>query len=145
MHIKLINSLLKNIKMKKIENTFSISGYIANDAQIRNFDTASVARFALSVSRPEKNAVGETVYKSALMNFEAWRKNENLDSFDRLKKGEHITVEGYSKPEEWTATDGTKKQRVILVATKFHRTPEVEETPEAPAKKSPKRSKKKAA
>ena len=45
--------------MKKIENTFSISGYIANDAQIRNFDTASVARFALSVSRPEKNAVGE--------------------------------------------------------------------------------------
>lgn len=72
--------------MKKIENTFSISGYIANDAQIRNFDTASVARFALSVSRPEKNAVGETVYKSALMNFEAWRKNENLDSFDRLKK-----------------------------------------------------------
>ena len=88
--------------MKKISNTFELSGFIANDAQIRNFDTASVARFAISVSRAEKNQAGETAYKSALINIEAWRKNENLDSFDRLKKGEHITVTGYFKPEEWT-------------------------------------------
>lgn len=128
--------------MKKIENSFSISGYIANDAQIRNFDTASVARFAISVSRPEKNQTGETAYKSALINLEAWRKNESLDSFDRLKKGELITVTGYFKPEEWVSADGKKNQRVILVATKFHRTPDVEETPEAPAKKTPKKSKK---
>lgn len=128
--------------MKKIENSFSISGYIANDAQIRNFDTASVARFAISVSRPEKNQAGETTYKSALINLEAWRKNESLDSFDRLKKGELITVTGYFKPEEWVSADGKKNQRVILVATKFHRTPDVEGTPEAPAKKTPKKSKK---
>lgn len=128
--------------MKKIENSFSISGYIANDAQIRNFDTASVARFAISVSRPEKNQAGETTYKSALINLEAWRKNESLDSFDRLKKGELITVTGYFKPEEWVSADGKKNQRVILVATKFHRTSDVEETPEAPAKKTPKKSKK---
>lgn len=128
--------------MKKISNTFELSGFIANDAQIRNFDTASVARFAISVSRAEKNHVGETSYKSALINIEAWRKNENLDSFDRLKKGEHITVSGYFKPEEWTGTDGKKNQRTILVAVKFHRTPEVEAKPEASAKKSSKKSKK---
>lgn len=128
--------------MKKISNTFELSGFIANDAQIRNFDTASVARFAISVSRPEKNQVGEIAYKSALINIEAWRKNENLDSFDRLKKGEHITVSGYFKPEEWTGTNGKKNQRIILVAIKFHRTPEEEAKPEASAKKSSKKSKK---
>ena len=101
--------------MKKISNTFELSGFIANDAQIRNFDTASVARFAISVSRAEKNQAGETAYKSALINIEAWRKNENLDSCDRLKKGEHITVTGYFKPEEWTGTDGKKNQRVVRV------------------------------
>ena len=128
--------------MKKISNTFELSGFIANDAQIRNFDTASVARFAISVSRAEKNQAGETAYKSALINIEAWRKNENLDSFDRLKKGEHITVSGYFKPEEWTGTDGKKNQRTILVAVKFHRTPKEEAKPEASAKKSSKKSKK---
>lgn len=128
--------------MKKISNTFELSGFIVNDAQIRNFDTASVARFAISVSRPEKNQAGETIYKSALINIEAWRKNESLDSFDRLKKGEHITVAGYFKPEEWTGADGKKNQRIILVATKFHRTPEAEDKPEASTKKISKKSKK---
>lgn len=128
--------------MKKIENTFSLSGYVATDAQIRNFDNASVARFAISVSRPEKNQAGETIYKSALINIEAWRKNESADSFGLLKKGELVTVAGYFKPEEWVTADGKKNQRVILVATKFHLTPNVEETSTAPAKKAPKKGKK---
>ena len=128
--------------MKKIENSFIISGYIVNDAQIRNFSTASVARFAISVSRPEKDSDGNNVYKSAILNLEAWRKNESLDSFDRLKKGEHITVEGYLKPEEWTGTDGIKKQRLVFVAVKFHRTPDVEEAPKTTAKKSSRKTRK---
>ena len=33
------------------------------------------------------------------MNVEAWRKNENTSSFDRLVKGVLLTVEGYFKPE----------------------------------------------
>ena len=39
--------------MKKIENTFAVTGYVANDAQVNNFDTASVARFSIAVNRPE--------------------------------------------------------------------------------------------
>ena len=41
-----------------------------------------------------------------------------------------LTVEGYFKPEEWTDQDGAKRQRVVLVATKFYETPEKEETPQ---------------
>ena len=40
--------------MKKIENSFVVSGYVSNDAQIRSFETASVARFSIAVSRSEK-------------------------------------------------------------------------------------------
>ena len=52
--------------MKKKENSFVVSGYVSNDAQIRSFETASVARFSIAVSRSEKKGE-ETVYTSAFV------------------------------------------------------------------------------
>ena len=74
------------------------------------------------------------------MNIEAWRKNESIDSFDRLTKGAMITIEGYFKPEEWQDSEGVKHNRVVLVANKFYETPDKEETPE-PEKKKPRTTK----
>lgn len=128
--------------MKKIENSFVVSGYVSNDAQIRSFETASVARFSLTVSRPEKKGE-ETVYTSAFIPVEAWRKNEAADSFDRIKKGELLTVKGYFKPEEWTDSETDKKRnRIVMVAVEFYPTPEKEEEKSVPSEKKPKRTKK---
>lgn len=126
--------------MKKIENSFAVTGFVGKDAEIRQFATASVARFSLAVSRSEKNGE-ETNRTSAFMNIEAWRKNENTASFDRLTKGAMLTVEGYLKPEEWE-TDGVKRNRIVFVAAKFYEPVEKEETT-APQKEK-KTSKKKA-
>lgn len=84
--------------MKKIENTFAVTGYVANDAQVNNFDTASVARFSIAVNRPEKKGE-ETTYTSAFMAIEAWRKNEAATAFDIIKKGALLTVKGASNPK----------------------------------------------
>ena len=129
--------------MKKIENSFVVSGFVANEAQVRNFETASVARFSIAVSRSEKK--GEvTTYTSAFLAVEAWRKNEAADSFDRIKKGEHLTVKGYFKPEEWTdSATGQKRNRIVMSAVEFYLTPEKEEEAKpAPSEKKPKRTKK---
>ena len=129
--------------MKKIENSFVVSGFVANEAQVRHFETASVARFSIAVSRPEKK--GEvTSYTSAFLSVEAWRKNEAADSFDRIKKGEHLTVKGYFKPEEWTdSATGQKRNRIVMSAVEFYPTPEKEEEEKpAPSEKKPKRTKK---
>ncbi|MCI1648663.1 MAG: single-stranded DNA-binding protein [Bacteroides sp.] len=115
---------------KDIVNQFSVSGFIGQDATVRNFEKSSVARFSLAVSKGEKDKDGKTQYTSAFVSIEAWRKNENLASFDLLKKGQMITINGYFKPEQWTAEDGTLKNRVIFVAVKFFATPDKEETPE---------------
>lgn len=129
--------------MKKIENNFTVSGFVGKDAEIRQFTNASVARFSLAVSRQEKNGE-DTSRVSAFMNMEAWRKNEHADSFDKLTKGTLLTVEGFFKPEEWTDKDGVKRQRILLVATKFYPTPDKEEVPaEEPAKPAAKKGKKK--
>ena len=112
--------------MKKIENTFAVTGFVGKDAEIRSFATASVARFSLAVSRQEKSG-DQTNRVSSFMNFEAWRKNEN--------------VEGYFKPEKWSDKDGVEHSSIALVAVKFYPAAEKEEAPEEPAKKA-KRSRK---
>ena len=126
--------------MKKIENTFAVTGFVGKDAEIRQFTTASVARFSLAINRTEKNGE-ENNRTSAFMNIEAWRKNENVSSFDRLTKGAMITVEGYFKPEEWTSEDGVKHNRVVLVANKFYEPTEKEEAPAPEAKTTKKKGK----
>ena len=106
--------------MKKIENNFAVTGFVAKDAEVRQFTTTSVARFPLAVARQEKNGE-DTKRISAFMNIEAWRKNENTGSFDQLTKGTLLTVEGYFKPEEWTDKDGVLHNRIVTVAVKFIR------------------------
>lgn len=113
--------------MKKIENSFAVTGFVGKDADIRNFDNASVARFAIVVRRGEKDSEDSA---SAFLSVETWRKNADLSDFNLLKKGKMITLEGFFKPEEWTdAESGTKRNRVTLVATKVYATPDVAEEP----------------
>lgn len=71
--------------MKKIENTFAVTGFVGKDAEIRSFTNASVARFSLAIGRQEKSG-DQTSRVSAFLNFEAWRKNDNKGSFDYLAK-----------------------------------------------------------
>ena len=117
--------------MKNFKNNFAVTGFIATDAKKTQFQNATVARCAISVSRQEK--VGEeTQRKSALLNIEAWRKNENAKEIDLLKKGTLLTIEGYFKPEEWEETNQetgevTKRSRVVFAATKIYEPEEVED------------------
>ena len=48
--------------MKKIENTFAVTGFLGKDAEIRQFTNTSVARFSLAVSRQEKNGEEATAF-----------------------------------------------------------------------------------
>lgn len=75
--------------MKKMENSFVVSGFVGKDASIHQFSTASVARFPLAISRTEKSGE-ETTRTSAFINVEAWRKNENTTSLTALSK-EHFS------------------------------------------------------
>ena len=114
--------------MKKIENNFTVTGFVANAAEIRQFTTASVARFPLAVSRLETHGE-ETNRVTAYLNIEAWRKNGHTESFDQLVKGAQLTIFGYFKPDAWVDQQGTKHCRILFVATKISEVAEKEETP----------------
>ena len=103
--------------MKKVvENSFAVTGFVGKDAEIRQFTTASVARFPLAVSRKEQN--GEE-YVSSFIYVEAWRKNDST-SFELLKKGKNITVKGFFKPDEWTDQQGVKHNSIIMAVTDLY-------------------------
>ena len=118
----------------KTMNNFQISGFVVNNATVNQFATASVARFGISVRRTEK--IGDDEKKvSAILNIEAWKSNEAADSFDLLKKGTRLSVEGYFKPEEWTDKDNVNHNTIKLVATKFFEMKNEDKSDETPAEK----------
>ena len=84
--------------MKKIENNFTVTGFVGKDAEIRQFTTASVARFSLAIGRNKKNGE-ENSRVSAFVNVEAWRNNENATSFDKLTKGTMLLTSSSCHPE----------------------------------------------
>lgn len=124
--------------MKKVENSFAVTGFVGQDAEVRQFSTASVARFSLAIGRTEKRDE-EEVRVSSFINVEAWRKNESA-SFELLKKGTMLTIEGYFKPEEWIDRDGNKRNRTVLVATKVYEPVEKPEKKDKGKSKSKKKS-----
>lgn len=102
--------------MKTYVNTFEVTGFVATDADIRQFASKSVARFAISISRLD-NSGKEQTRVSALTSVEAWLDTENVKTLEQLNKGTRVTIKGYLKPIEWVDKEtGEMRHRVILAA-----------------------------
>lgn len=82
-------------------NNFTISGFVVNDAEVKSFEKASVARFGLSYRTTEKKG-GKEVKMSSILNMETWVKNDDTATLDMLKKGSLIKVEGFFKADSYT-------------------------------------------
>jgi single-strand DNA-binding protein len=93
-------------------NYVSLIGFIAVEAQVKEFEKSAVARFPLSISRTETNG-GTQVRKSALISCECW----NKDYFALFTKSKLLQVAGFLKPDEWTDEAGIKHNRIIFVVT----------------------------
>ena len=129
--------------MKQVENSFTITGFVSKDAEIRTFTNNDVARFPMAIGRKEtKDNVTNRV--SAFINVEAWRKSGSA-SFELLKKGTLLTIEGYLKPEEWTDRNGVKQNGIKFVAQKFYEAVEKPEKAEKPQHKTRTKKQKEAA
>jgi single-strand DNA-binding protein len=97
-------------------NNFTISGFVVKDAEVKNFEKSSIARFGLSFKTSEKN--GNTEVKSAIVNIETWIKNDDAATQELLKKGSLIKIGGFFKADPYTK-DGKSVNQYRLVATKI--------------------------
>ena len=102
--------------MKSV-NSFEVTGFIVNDANVNKFENAAVARFGLAIARTEGKD-DKKKRKSAILNIEIWRSNKNTADLDLLKKGQRITVKGFFKPEEYTKDD-KNVSRIVFAGTEI--------------------------
>ena len=94
-------------------NNFTVVGFICKDAEVRNFEKSSIARFGVSIKTTEKKG-GVEITSSSIQNFETWIKND--DQALLLKKGKRVKVEGFFKSETYQK-DGKEHHVIKLIAT----------------------------
>ena len=93
-------------------NNFTVVGFICKDAEVRNFEKSSIARFGVSIKTTEKKG-GVEITSSSIQSFETWIKN---DDQALLKKGKRVKVEGFFKSETYQK-DGKDYHVIKLIAT----------------------------
>ena len=110
---------INNLKTKVMNtmNNFTISGFVVNDAEVKNFENASIARFGLSVRTTEKKG-NENIQHSSILNLETWVKNNDATILNMLKKGSLVKVQGFFKADSYTK-DNKVVNVIKFVATKI--------------------------
>ena len=96
-------------------NNFTVVGFICKDAEVRNFEKSSLARFGVSIKTTEKKG-GVEITSSSIQSFESWIKNEDQAILDLLQRGERVKVEGFFKSETYQK-DGKDHHVIKLIAT----------------------------
>lgn len=96
-------------------NNFTVVGFICKDAEVRNFEKSSIARFGVSIKTTEKKG-GVEITSSSIQSFETWIKNDDQALLDLLKKGKRVKVEGFFKSETYQK-DGKDHHVIKLIAT----------------------------
>lgn len=102
------------------QNSVSVIGRLTREPEIRRTaNSKSVCKFDIAISsRFKDKATGE--WKDGEPTFipiVVW--SENTNKFESLKKGMPVLVEGRLQTNSWTATDGTKKSRLEVVASRL--------------------------
>ena len=98
-------------------NNFSVTGFVAVDATVKNNDNGSAwARFPLSIRTTRKDKDGNEKKISALQNIEVATKADS-PKLELLKKGTLIKVEGFFEASQYVGKDEKEHQVLLWKAT----------------------------
>lgn len=86
-------------------NSVHLSGRLASDPEIREFDDRTLCRFNLAVSSGPDRTDFFTV--------EYWNPNGVVEL---LEKGAPLLISGFLKQDQWTTDNGEKRSRVVVSA-----------------------------
>ena len=97
-------------------NKVLLVGNLTRDPDIRYVPSGTaVSEFDIALNRRYKNKDGETKEETSFINIETWGRTAEFCS-QYLKKGRRVFIEGRLRQDTWTAQDGSKRQRIRVVA-----------------------------
>ncbi|WP_068475439.1 single-stranded DNA-binding protein [Saccharicrinis aurantiacus] len=90
-----------------------LSGYVGNDATIKEVGNQKAINFDIAVSRDYKNNKGEKVERTEWIRAAIWKKRESETNLaDYLKKGTKVLIEGEPTCSAYTSQTGEAKSSI---------------------------------
>lgn len=102
-------------------NKVMLIGRLTRDPEVRNFSNGGrVAKFGFAVNNRKKNQqTGQWEDEPVFLDCEAFNRGEfgkQADLVERfLQKGRQVFLEGHLRLDQWTAQDGQKRQKLMIV------------------------------
>jgi single-strand DNA-binding protein len=96
-------------------------GRLTRDPEVRTFNNGGkVAKFGFAVNNRRKNQQsGQWEDEPVFLDVEAFNRGESGRQADLveqyLAKGRQVFIEGHLKLDSWTAQDGQKRNRIVVV------------------------------
>ena len=96
-------------------NKVIILGNLTRDVEIRyTAGGSAIGNFGLATTRKFKSATGESKEEVLFIDATAFGRTAEIAN-QYLSKGSKVLVEGRIKLEQWTAQDGTKRSKHLIV------------------------------
>lgn len=102
-------------------NKVMLIGRLTRDPEVRTFNNGGkVAKFGFAVNNRKKNMqTGQWEEEPVFVDVEAFNRGESGKQADLveqyLAKGRQVYIEGHLKLDSWTAQDGQKRNRLLVV------------------------------
>jgi len=103
-------------------NRVLLIGRLTRDPEVRAFaNGGKVAKFGFAVSgqRKKNPDTGQWEDEPCFLDVEAFNKGDHGKAADLvenyLSKGKQVFIEGHLRMDSWTAKDGTKRNKIIVV------------------------------
>lgn len=106
-------------------NKVMLIGRLTRDPEVKMFSNGGkVAKFGFAVNNRKKNSqTGQWEDEPVFLDVEAFNRGDSGRQADLveqgLRKGSQVFVEGHLKLDQWTAQDGSKRQKIAVVVDNF--------------------------
>ncbi len=107
-------------------NKVHLIGRLTRDVEVRSFNGGGkVAKwgFAVTGERKKDQATGKWEDQPCFLDCEVFNRGEHGKHADNaekyLSKGKQVYIEGHLKQENWTAQDGAKRSKLVVVVDSF--------------------------
>ncbi len=92
-------------------NEITLTGYLGNDAQVKNIKDQKVINFSVATSKNYTDQAGEKKSTTTWVDCSMWRKTDNISV--HLIKGKHVLVKGEPSAQAYIPKEGTEAKAVL--------------------------------
>ena len=96
-------------------NRVELRGRVGHDPKVFSIGDAQVARFSLATNEAFRGKNGELREETTWHNIAAWA-GRNIMDFKEIRKGVFVSLVGRLRNNRYTASDGTEKTVIEVVA-----------------------------